>query len=70
MMDRFDREVIEACETRARQREQAARRVAARGWPDHAATLRGMAQRDRMLAEDVRQAAEWREDSQCQRAPF
>jgi hypothetical protein len=69
-MDKFDKAVIEAAELRAKQREQAARRAAARGAPEAAALLRNRADLDRKLAEDIRQSAEWRDERRCQTFPL
>ena len=69
-MDRFDKAVIEAAELRSRQREQAARRCAARGAPEAAQMLRQRADSDRKIAEDTRRAAEWRDQPRTQRPPF
>lgn len=68
-MDRFDRQRLQEAEWRAAQAAQAAQKAQRLGWPEQAAKLRHDAHVEHELAADIRRAANWRDERQCQRPP-
>ena len=69
-MTDFEKELIAQREYQARCYAAGARNAARRGCPEHAATLRKRAAFAARLAEDARQAAEWRHQSEDERPPL
>jgi len=68
-MNAFERQLIWQTELRAKQLDRAAMKAQVRGWPVKAAKLRHSATFAYRMAQDAREAADHREDRQCQTFP-